>query len=118
MERRRIHLVLEQERLRPHEVPGRQAGDGGDDDVDNRGRNTGGGGRVGLWWLPLAVRARLPLDRRELAFPFQPDADLYRFLKCPVCGRSQPCQLSTLETRLGLENGRDCCRLENGRGRG
>jgi len=50
MERRRIHLVL-QERLRPHEVPGRQAGDDGDDDVDNRGRNTGGGGRVGVWWL-------------------------------------------------------------------
>ena len=39
VEPRRVDLALHQQRLRPHQIPDRQAGDDGDDHADNDRRN-------------------------------------------------------------------------------
>ena len=39
VEPRRVHLALHQQRLRPHQIPDRQAGDGGDHHADNDRRD-------------------------------------------------------------------------------
>ena len=55
VEPRRVHLALHQQRLGPHQIPDRQAGDGGDDHAHHDRRNPGGQSfPVSLLFLVLA----------------------------------------------------------------
>jgi hypothetical protein len=63
VEPRRIDFALHQQRLRPHQVPDRKAGDGGDNHADDDRRNTGRRRQPMLPCLPRRFRRRL---RRRL----------------------------------------------------